>query len=357
MSDLEPGMQSREQHLMTLRGELARRGVTCDLRDGGGQPRPPVWYPGASTVGDEPLDSVAAAFLRAEWWYCWPHVTPISPVAPVSRAAEAIISELRLGDGTGKGGQAADLLAWRMLRRARLEIFRPYAPGAASARRAAAPGRVPGSGCPSAGPHGRRADGVRPGGTMPPGGQAGGSLRAVAAELAIAGFEADVVDRCSDGQPRVLAVTSPATGTCAEVTAHGTELELRCWSDPAGVAGLITAQVTAVLTASAGDDTPGRPLAAAGWPAEAGQGERRVLLARLQAGLAGLGVRASPQPGGQSLGIWPGLYAGVSQDARRYGWTAESGIRTHPVGDADGAARRIAACRDMLAGGAMGWLV
>ena len=71
MSGLGPGRQPGEQHLMTLRGELASRGVTCDLRDGGRQPRLPVWYPGASTA-DEPLDSVAVAFIRGEWWYCWP---------------------------------------------------------------------------------------------------------------------------------------------------------------------------------------------------------------------------------------------------------------------------------------------
>ena len=355
MSGLGPGRQPGEQHLMTLRGELASRGVTCDLRDGGRQPRLPVWYPGASTA-DEPFDSVAVAFIRGEWWYCWPEITPISPVAPVSQAAEAVISELRLGDGNGEGGEVADLAVWRMLRQARLEIFRPFAPGGAPARLAAAQGRVPGGGCQPADPHGQRADGTGPGGTMPSDGQAGGPLRAVAAELAIAGFGVDVVDRWSDGQPAVLAVTSPATGACAEVTAHGTELELRYWSGPADVAGLITAQVTAVLTASAGDDTPGGPVTA--WrPADASPEERRVLLARLQAELAGLGVRASPQPGGQSLGIWPGLYAAVSQDGTRYGWTAEGGIRTHPAGDADGAARRIAACRDMLAGGARGWLV
>jgi hypothetical protein len=118
---------------------------------------------------------------------------------------------------------------------------------------------------------------------------------------------------------------------------------------------LITAQVTAVLTASARNDTPGRAVTAEQQP-KAGTGERRVLLAHMQAELAGLGVRASPQPGGRSLGIWPGLYVGVSQDASRYGWTAEGEIRTHPAGDVDGAARRIAACRDMLAGGARGWL-
>src|ERR1022692_2252633 len=118
MSDLEPGRQQGGQHLMTLRGELARRGVTCDLRDGGGQVRLPVWCPGASTA-DEPLDSVAVAFLRGEGGDCWPPVTPISPVAPVSRAAETIISELRLGAGPGKGVDAESLLPSRMLRQAR----------------------------------------------------------------------------------------------------------------------------------------------------------------------------------------------------------------------------------------------
>jgi hypothetical protein len=96
MSELEAGRQPGGQHMMTLRGELASRRVTCDLRDGGGQRRLPVWYPGASTA-DEPFDRVAGAFARGEWWCCWPEITPISPVAPVSRAAEATISELRFG--------------------------------------------------------------------------------------------------------------------------------------------------------------------------------------------------------------------------------------------------------------------
>jgi len=94
---------------MTLRGELASRGVTCDLRDGR-QQRLPVWYPGDSTA-DEPFDSVAVAFMRGEWWYCWPEITPISPVAPVSRAAQAIVRELRLGD---RAGEVADLATWRV---------------------------------------------------------------------------------------------------------------------------------------------------------------------------------------------------------------------------------------------------
>jgi hypothetical protein len=151
------------------------------------------------------------------------------------------------------------------------------------------------------------------------------------------------VDRWSDGRPSVLAVTSPVTGARAEVTAHGMELELGCWDGPPGDGhGRITAQVTAVLAAGGGEG------GAAAEQVTATPGERRVLLACLRDQLARLGVRASLQPGGQSLGIWPGLYAGVSQDGTRYGWTAGGGVRTHPADDPDGAARRIAARHDML---------
>jgi hypothetical protein len=276
MTEPVPGMPRGEQHLMTLRSEPARRGVTCDLQVVGGQRRLPVWCPGQGTVADEPFDTVAVSFIRGQLWYCWPQLTPISPVTPVSRPAEAIISELGLGGGTGEAGKIADLGAWRMLRQARLDIFRPYGPGAASARPAAAHDPGPGCGRQPAGPHGGRADVTGPGGFMPPGGQAGGPLQAVAAELALAGFGVDVAGRRGDGQPAVLAVTSRVTGACAEVTAHGAELELRCWSGPASD-GLITAQVTAVLTASTGDDTPGGLLSAGRQPGT-GRGERRVLL-------------------------------------------------------------------------------
>jgi hypothetical protein len=74
----------------------------------------------------------------------------------------------------------------------------------------------------------------------------------------------------------------------------------------------------------------GAPPDAGAQQPDAGTGHRRVLLAHLRAELAGLGVRASPQAGERSLGIWPGLYAGLSQDGDRYGWPAEGGIRTHP---------------------------
>jgi hypothetical protein len=345
-------MQSSGQHLITLRGELASRGVHSELQNGGGQLRLRVSSPGQSIDADEPTDAVIVARIGGEWWFCWPQLTPVMPVTTVPRAAEAIISELGLGGaGTAEGAEIEDLAAWRMLRQAREGIFHPYAPDSASPGGAAG-GRAPGRLCPAPGTNGRRAGHAGPGGSGLWCGAGGDPLRTVAADLAIAGFEVDVIDRWSDGRPAVLAVTSPATGACAEVTAYGMELELRFHSAPAGAAGLITAQVTAVLTAGEGDDLAGGPLAAAVRRPDARTDERRVLLAHLHAGLAGLGMRASQQPSGQSLEIWPGLYAGVSRDGTRYGWTAEGSVRTHPAGDVDGAARRIAACRDMLAGGA-----
>lgn len=341
MTGSGPGTQECERYLVTLRRELGSRGVRCDLRDGAGQLRLWVYCPGEVTAGDEPLDGVAVARVGGEWWYCWPQVTPICAVTAVAEAAVAIMSELGLGDGDDGGGDVADLGVWRSLRRARMEIFGLGVPGLASGGAAAGPHR------------GRAGHLVRdwPGGSGSPQG-GGGPLEAVAAELAIAGFEVDVVDLWSDGRPAVLAVTSPATGACAEVTAHGAELELRC--SAGGTAGLIAGRVAAVLAVSANDDRRGGRPAAEG--PRAGTGQRGVLLARLRAELARLGVRASPQPGGRSLGIWPGLYAGLSHDGARYGWTANGTVRTHAVCDAHGAARRIAAHRDRLAG-LGGWLV
>jgi len=348
-------MDPREQHLIALRDELARRGVRCELDDRGIWPRLRIYCPG-EIPGADFDNNVVSAPISGQWCYWWPSAAPIGPVTHLTQAAETIIDELGIDDGEGDDGGTGvtSLAVSRMLRQARLEISRPPVP--------AGPTRLPAGGiCPSAGQHGRQAEGpavsAGPGGSGPPRGLTSGPLPAIAAELAIAGFEIDVVDRWSDGRPAALAVTSPATGACAEVTAHGTELELRCHSGPAdGTPGLITAQVTAVLTASSGNVTGGAAPGAAAQHPETGTGKRRTLLAHLRAELAGLGVRASPQPGGRSLGIWPGLYAALSQDGTQYGWTAEGGIRTHPCGDAEGAARRIAECRDMLAGGARGWL-
>jgi len=279
--------------------------------------------------------------FRGEWWYGWPEVVPVCAVTPVARAAQAIISELTLGD-TSQAGDAVitDLAVRRKLRQAAQGVFRPNT-------LSPAPGLAPGPGRP---PDSTHPPVVIAGSTSAvsglPGGPAGDRLAGAGAELAIAGFQVEVVDRWSDGGPAVLAVTSPVTGARAEVTAHGMELELRCWGGPPGEGhGRIIAQVTAVLAAGGGEG------GAAAEQVTATPGERRVLLACLRDQLAGLGVRASPQPGGQSLGIWPGLYAGVSQDGTRYGWTTGGGVRTHPADDPDGAARRIAARHDMLTGG------
>jgi hypothetical protein len=347
MTGAAPGRQATEQLLITLRGELASRGVNSGLQDDGGQPSLGVYYPSEGTGASDLFDSVIVTRFRGEWWYGWPEVVPICAVTPVGRAAQTIISELTLGD-TSQAGDAVitDLDVWRKLRQAAQDVFRPNTPGPAPAGLAPGPARPPDSTCPPAviadsTPAARGLD------------RAGDRLAGVAAELAIAGFQVNVVDRWSDGRPSVLAVTSPVTGARAEVTAHGTELELRCWGGPPGDAhGRITAQVTAVLSAGGGEGgAAGTPAVTAAEDVTASPGERRALLAHLRDRLAGLGVRASPQPGGQSLEIWFGLYAGVSQDGTRYGWTTGGGVRTHPADDPDGAARRIAARRDMLTGG------
>jgi hypothetical protein len=353
-------MDPCEQHLIALRDELARRGVRCELDDRGIWPRLRIYCPG-ETPGAEFDNNVVTAPISGRWCYWWPSASPIGPVTRLTEAAETIIDELGIGDCEDGRTNVASLAVSRMLRQARMKISRPPAPGSAFAGPAAAHRRAADRVDPSAGLGEGLAAGpgvsAGPDRSGPRGGMRGGLLPVIAAELALAGFEIDVVDRWSDGRPAALAVTSPAAGTRAEITAHGTELELRCHGGPAdGTDGLITAQVTAVLTAGAGDGTSSAPAVAAARQPEAGTGHRGVLLAHLRAELAGLGVRASPQPGGRSLGIWPGLYAGLSQDGDRYGWTAEGGIRTHPCGDVEGAARRIAECRDMLAGGARGWL-
>jgi hypothetical protein len=338
-------MDPYKQHLIALRNELARRGARCELNDRSIWPRLRIYCPG-ETADAEFDNNVVAAPVSDQWCYCWPSATPISPVSRLAQAAETILDELGIGR-EDEDTNVACLATQRMLRQAGPGTSRLPAPAPRPQVRRRRAAWAAGTACLSAGRN--RGPAGRDGPLCGPG---GGPLPVIAAELAIAGFGVDVVDHWSDGRPAVLAVTSPATGACAEVTAHGTELELRCHGGPGdGAAGLMTAQVTAVLTASAANGPGCAPPAASQQP-EASPVQRLVLLAQLRAELGGLGVRASPQPGGRSLGIWPGLYAGLSRDGNRYGWTAEGGIRTHPCDDAEGAARRIAACRDMLAGGA-----
>ena len=121
--------QLSELYLLLLRRELARRGVTCDLADIGGQARLSVYCPGAAPAAQEPLDIVSLAFIDGQWWCCWPEAMVICPVTPLTRAAQAIISELGLGqDDPGPGGNVVRMAAWSRLRQARLSIARPPIP-------------------------------------------------------------------------------------------------------------------------------------------------------------------------------------------------------------------------------------
>jgi len=139
MTGQEPGRGPSEQLLVTLRGELASRGVDSEVHDEGGQPRLDVYGRGRGTAGGEPLDSVAVAWLEDGWWYCWPALLPICGVPPVTRAAQAVISELGLdGDSDGdSGADVPDLAVWRKLRQARQDFLRRCAPGSAAAGPAA----------------------------------------------------------------------------------------------------------------------------------------------------------------------------------------------------------------------------
>jgi hypothetical protein len=139
MTGQEFGRGPSEQFLVTLRGELASRGVDSDLRDEGGQPRLDVYARGRGAAGDEPLDSVAVARLEDGWWYCWAALMPICGVTPVTGAAQAVISELGLDRDCGgdSGADVPDLGVWRKLRQARQDFCRPSTSGPAAAGPAA----------------------------------------------------------------------------------------------------------------------------------------------------------------------------------------------------------------------------
>jgi len=61
----------------------------------------------------------------------------ICGVTPVTRAAQAVISELGLDRDGDSGADVPDLAAWRKLRQARQDFFRPCGPGPAAAGPAA----------------------------------------------------------------------------------------------------------------------------------------------------------------------------------------------------------------------------
>jgi len=64
-------MDPYEQHLITLRDELGRRGVRCELDDRGIWPRLRVYCPG-ETPGADFDNNVVAASIGGQWCYWWP---------------------------------------------------------------------------------------------------------------------------------------------------------------------------------------------------------------------------------------------------------------------------------------------
>jgi hypothetical protein len=117
--------------------------VTCDLEDSGGQVRLRVYSPGAAPAAHEPLDVVSLAFAGGEWRCCWPEAMVICPAVPLTRAAEAIISELGLGpDDPGTSASVVAMAASSKLRQARLSIARPPASAGAPARQAPMTGQI-----------------------------------------------------------------------------------------------------------------------------------------------------------------------------------------------------------------------
>jgi hypothetical protein len=82
---------------------------------------------------------------------------------------------------------------------------------------------------------------------------------------------------------------------------------------------------------------------------------RSVLLERLCKELERFGVPWFSQPGGESIGLCPGLYASVSRDATRFVWNGvdaerEPQLHTWPADEVAQAADRIARRRDVLLG-------
>jgi len=112
-----PSRQAAEQFLSALQAELSGLGVSCDLRDDGGQLRLGVFFD--DEAGGDLFDNVAVARFHGAWWYCWPQMTPICAVGSVTGAAQAILGELDVRDEDDVA-DVADLNVFRVLRLARL---------------------------------------------------------------------------------------------------------------------------------------------------------------------------------------------------------------------------------------------
>jgi hypothetical protein len=127
-------MDPCEQHLIALRGELARRGVRSELDERGIWPRLRIYCPG-ETPGADFDNNVVASPISDRWCYWWPSAMPIGPVTCLTQAAETIIDELGIEEREDEGGRTnvASLAVGRMLRQARLEMSRPPVPAGPTA--------------------------------------------------------------------------------------------------------------------------------------------------------------------------------------------------------------------------------
>jgi hypothetical protein len=130
VSGYKPGAGHPERHLIALRGELARRGLRCELEDRGVWPRLRIYCPGEGASAEFD-NNVVAAPIAGRWFFFWPGAEPIGSVTRLGQAAERIADHLGLDgdpDDDGTGQPVASLAVWRTLRRAGVGISSPVTP-------------------------------------------------------------------------------------------------------------------------------------------------------------------------------------------------------------------------------------
>jgi hypothetical protein len=172
----KPGTDQREEHLASLRDELARHGVRCALDDRGVWPRLRIYCPGEGATAEFD-NNVVAAPIVGRWFFFWPGAEPIGPVTGVADAAGRIIDDLCLDGDDGTGMSFTSLAVRRMLQHAQAGIPSPGPPGSPPGGGAAARHQLP---RPSRSAVPRL--GTWPAG--PPPGQRGAAARAAAGEHA-----------------------------------------------------------------------------------------------------------------------------------------------------------------------------
>ena len=142
MTDQNPGIDQRKEHLAALRDELTRQGVRCALNDRGAWPRLRIYCPGEG--GSAEFDNnVVAAPIAGRWFFFWPGAEPIGSVTRVAAAARRIIDDLCLDGDDGTGMPVASLAVQRMLQHARSGISSVHLPGVPPGGAAAHPQAAP----------------------------------------------------------------------------------------------------------------------------------------------------------------------------------------------------------------------